>query len=189
MQQFIIEYKAVFLTFHLLSMAIGIGGATVSDILFFKFLKDFKISQKEAEVLNVLKDIILTAMFFIIVTGALLFLGNPTLQYSPAFLVKSIAAVILTINGICLHVFIAPYLVRLNLRGHSTMSRGWYHLAFALGAVSICSWYSILFIAGIKSLLPANFALLLSGYLSIVCIGIIGSQLFEVFLRKKASQK
>lgn len=184
--KFLQNIYPILLTLHLLSMAIGLGGATVSDILFFKFLKDFRISVKEGEVLHVLKDVILTAMFFIALTGVLLFIAKPTLIESPAFLVKGIAAAVLIINGICLHVFIAPYLIKLDFKRHNSMQRSWYRLAFALGAVSVCSWYSVLLIAGLKTILPQSFSLLLSVYIGALTCGVIVSQCAEALFRKQA---
>lgn len=184
--KFLQDIYPILLTLHLLTMAIGLGGATVSDILFFKFLKDFRISNKEGEVLDVLKDVILTAMFFIALTGILLFVANPALIESPAFLVKGIAAAVLIINGICLHSFIAPYLIKLDFKAHSSMQRSWYRLAFALGAISVCTWYSVLLIAGLKSILPQSFGLLFSVYLCALVIAISVSQFAEGLLRKRA---
>lgn len=186
MIEFVSSHYAVFVALHVLSMAIGLGGATVSDILFFKFLKDYRISKKEEEVLHVLKDVILTAIFFITLTGILLFLANRELIHSGPFLVKSIAATILIVNGICLHAYIAPHLIHLDLKGKQKMSRGWHRLAFALGAVSICSWYSVFLIASLKRVLPQDFTILLAGYVFILLSGVVGSQVLEAVLQKKA---
>ena len=189
MIQFVQNHYAIFVTFHVLAMAIGLGGATVSDILFFKFLKDFRISKKETEVLHVLKDVILTAMLFIAITGILLVIAKPELSRSGPFLVKAIAAAVLMVNGICLHAFVAPHLIHLDLKGKQKMSRGWHRLAFALGAISVCSWYSVFLIASLKQVLPQDFFVLLGIYLFVLIGGIAGSQLFELHIRKKAQKK
>lgn len=187
MRVFIEHYYTIFLAIHLLAMAVGIGGATVSDILFFKFLKDFRVSKKEAEVLHVLKDVILSAMAVIATSGVLLFMVKPELGDSGPFLVKAIAATVLIVNGVCLHMFIAPHLIHLNLKGSKRMSRGWHRLAFALGAISFCSWYSVFLIASLKSVLPQDFMSLLFVYLAALMCAIVGSQVFESLLRGQAS--
>ena len=178
MTAFIQDHYTIVLALHLLAMAVGIGGATVSDILFFKFLKDYRISKKEAEVLHVLKDVILSAMLLIAVSGIALFIGKPELGSSGPFLVKTIAATVLIINGICLHAFIAPHLIHLDLKGSQKMSRVWHRLAFALGAISLCSWYSVFLLASLKSMLPQDFSALLKIYLLVLTSGVIGSQVF-----------
>lgn len=185
--EFVGNYFIGFLALHLLAMAVGIGGATVSDILFFKFLKDFRISKKEEEVLHVLKDVILFAMLCIAVTGIFLFIGKPELRHSGPFLVKVIASSILLLNGIALHKFIAPHLMYLNLKNSKKMSRKWHRLAFALGAISVCSWYSVFLIASLKSVLPQSFRFLLTVYVCILVLGVLGSQVFELRIRAKAT--
>lgn len=181
------DYRIVFLTLHVLSMAIGLGGATVADILFFKFLKDYHISKKEEEVLHLLKSVILTIMAVIAVTGVALYLPEAgRFNDSPMFLVKMLATGVLIVNGVALHVFVAPYLIRLDLRRDNSMGRGWHRLAFALGAISITSWYSVFLIAMLKRELPFTFPQMLGIYLGLLITAIAGSQVMEMFLRKKA---
>ena len=43
---FLVEYKRAIVTIHLAGFALGVGGATISDTMFFSFLKDLKISKK-----------------------------------------------------------------------------------------------------------------------------------------------
>lgn len=185
MTEFVQQHYAIFIAIHVLAMAVGIGGATVSDILFFKFLKDDRISKKEEEVLHVLKDVILTTMFVITVSGIILFIGKPTLGSSGPFLVKVIAATILIINGVGLHMFIAPHLIHFNMKGSKKMSRNWHRLAFAMGAISVCSWYSVFFIASLKTILPQDFSTLVTIYLAVLFISITGSQFLEQVMRSK----
>ncbi len=180
-------YRTPLLTLHVLSMAIGLGGATVSDVLFFRFLKDYKVSKKEEEVLHVLKNLILTVMFIITLSGAMLYLPESArFNASPMFLVKAIAAAVLLVNGIALHIFIAPYLMLLNLREHGKMGRNWHRLAFALGSISICSWYSVFLIAMLKTELPWGFATMLAVYLSLLTSAVVCSQIVEYILTKRA---
>jgi len=178
-----------FLTIHILGVVLGLGGATISDLLFFKFLKDFRISKKEQEVLQLLKNLILGALFIIILTGVAIYLPNSeAYNQSPAFLMKVTAVVILTLNGIALHLFIAPYLLHFNLKNHQKMGRMWHKLAFALGAISAVSWYSVFLIAMLKSDLPPSFMWLLGLYSAILALGIGVSQYFETRFCKEANQ-
>lgn len=183
------EYRLLFLTLHILSMAIGLGGATVSDVLFFRFLKDFRISKKEQETLHVLKNIILTAMIIITLTGLALYLPmSAKLNASPLFLLKAIATGVLLVNGIALHVFIAPHLIHLNLKDNSHMGAGWHRLAFALGSISICSWYSVFLIAMLKNEIPWGYSTMLTAYIVLLLVAVTISQIVRVLLKKKARQ-
>lgn len=184
---FLEDYRLLFLTLHILSMAIGLGGATVSDILFFKFLKDYRISKKEVEVLHVLKNLILGIIVVIVLSGAALYFPEAArFNASPMFLVKAFATAVLVLNGIALHVFIAPHLIHLNLRTKHKMGRGWHRLAFALGSISIVSWYSVFLIAMLKSALPFTFEQMLGIYIAVLMIAITGSQVMEVLLTRRA---
>jgi hypothetical protein len=46
---------------HLLGVVLGLGGATIADLLFFKFLREFEISKKDAEILRLLSRVIVIA--------------------------------------------------------------------------------------------------------------------------------
>lgn len=180
------EYKVFFLTAHILGTVLGLGGATIADFLFFRFLKDYKISAKECDVLNTLKGIILSALGLIIVSGVGLFLTDVQLYSSSGpFVVKMLIVGIITINGIALHLVVAPYLLRLDLKRHQRRHRRWRRMAFTLGAVSVCSWYSAFFIAMLKSVLPENFSILFGGYLVALMFALLMSQVIE---RRLAAQ-
>lgn len=190
MTQFLSDYKLIFLTLHILSMAIGLGGATISDILFFKFLRDYRVSKKEEEVLHIMKDIILAAIFIIALSGFALYVPRAEeLNASPMFLVKAVATGVVIANGIALHLFIAPYLIHLNLRRQEKMTRGWQRLAFALGAVSVCSWYTAFFIAMLKEAMPFSFSFMLTLYLCLLFTAVATSQILEWHLAKKAAAR
>lgn len=184
---FFTPYQLPILTFHILGMAIGLGGATISDILFFKFLKDHRISKKEASVLHIMRFVILSSVIVIIATGVGLYLTDiARFNASPQFWVKVIAVAVLTVNGFALHEYIAPHLIKLNFQTHKDMHRKLHHAAFALGSISIISWYTAFFIAMLKSRMPDDFGLLLSAYVLLLAIGIIVSQMLEGIFRKRA---
>ncbi len=187
--EFLAQNKLKFLTLHILGTALGLGGATISDIMFFKFLKDFRISKKEQEVLHVLKNVVLGALGVIVLSGVALYLPMAEqLNTSGPFLVKTIGVIVLTINGIALHAYIAPHLIHLNLKQHKTMGRTWHRIAFALGAISVVSWYTVFLIAMLKTLMTWTFSELLGMYVMLLIFGIIGSQMLEWGLSKQAKR-
>ncbi len=182
------EHKIFLLTAHILGTVFGLGGASIADLLFFRFLRDYKISSKESDILSFLKNIILSALLLIIVSGIGLFMTDiEKYSNSGPFLVKMIIVSIVTINGFALHIVVAPHLLRLNFHHHKKRYQRWRKIAFMLGGISVCSWYSSFLIAMLKSKLTQSFTILFGGYLVILIITIILSQFIEqrIVLRKK----
>lgn len=181
------EHKVFFLTAHILGTVLGLGGASIADILFFRFLKDYRISAKECDILGLLKGVILGALGLIIVSGIALYLTDMAYyNASGPFMTKMLIVGIITINGIALHTVVAPYLLRLDLKRHHKRYRSWRRMAFTLGGVSVCSWYSVFFIAMLKSVLPQDFTFLFGGYLVVLIITLFVSQLMERRLAARA---
>ena len=140
--------------------------------------------------MHILKNLILGALVALVLTGAGLYLSS-TASYnaSPAFLVKMIVVVVLAVNGGLLHAFVAPYLLHLNMEHHKKMGRKWHKFAFALGGISFVSWYTAFGLAMLKRLLPQSFILLLGLYLLALALGIIGSQIIEAYMTRRARKK
>lgn len=191
--EFFSTYKRIFLTFHLIGVAAGMGGATITDLLFFNFLRDFRISTKEAEVMRILSNIIMFALGILYLSGLALFFSDPSaFSQSPAFLAKVSIIVILTINGIFMHKFIAPRMIELSFLRHPIHSHREMHrlraLSFAMGAISFTSWYTAFFIAMLKSYLPANvgFIHVMGSYFIILIIAMLVSQFVHLHLHKKS---
>lgn len=184
------KHQTIFLTLHILGVALGLGGATISDILFFKFLKDYRISKKEEEVLHILKTIVLGAIALLILSGIAVYLTDiPRYNQSAQFLVKALVVGVVTLNGIALHLYVAPHLIHLNLKDHKKMGRKWHKLAFGLGGVSVASWYSAFFIAMLKSIIPWSFWTLLLIYFTVLVAGVCMSQVLENYLTKRARKR
>lgn len=189
MTQFLQEYFIYILTLHVLSMTIGLGGATLSDIVFFRFLRDGKVSSKEAEVLHTTKNIIMSVIVIIVLSGIALFFSN-TQKYlqSPMFLLKTTITAVVIINGFALHHLIAPHFLRLNLTSIKDSHTRLRRLAFALGAVSVTSWYSVFFIAMLKTEMPFTYSQGLVIYIVLLILAITASQIMaERMVRKYMS--
>lgn len=187
------EQKVLVLTMHLLSVAIGMGGATITDLLFFDFLRDFRISRKEAGVMRTLSHLIMGAIVALWLSGIALFLSDiAKYSASAAFLAKSTIVVAITINGILLHKFITPHLIELSFiqanRSYPTITPRLRQVAFILGAVSFASWYSSFFVAMLKKTYLADFSYgqLMLGYLIIVMTGILVSLWLEKRLHRQS---
>ena len=155
--EFFQDYKTLFIIGHIVGTALGVGGATITDTLFFKFLKDFKISGWEANVMKTLSSVIWIGLGVIFLSGLGLFLSNPAgYLASSKFITKMFVVAIITINGLVLHRYITPHLKRITFHEKHDHKKGELHklrkLAFASGAVSISSWYIAMTLGVLRSI-------------------------------------
>lgn len=183
------EHHGIFMGLNILAIALGLGGATISNIMFFKFLKDLRISEFEADVLNTLSQIVWFALALFMITGLGLYLPESAeLDQSAGFLVKMIAVAVIILNGAFLNLMIAPNLVKISFGQSHKHEKGELRyirkLAFALGAISLVSWYSV-FVLGLLRTLTAGFLTILLFYLGLLAVAIMVSQFIEHSISKR----
>lgn len=185
----LLQYRDLINLANLLTMALGIGSATIADMLFLRFLKDFRISESESEILTTISHIIWLALAIIIVTELGLFIPNmEELNQAAQLLGKVVVVGIIVVNGAFMNFFISPRLVRISLREKHPHEvgelRSLRKLAFALVSISIVSWYSALIFGSLKD--PSlNLGMLIIFYLLALIGGIvIGQQIEKSFSRQ-----
>jgi uncharacterized membrane protein len=176
---------------HLLGFALGVGGATVVDVLFFKFLNDFTISKEENGVLQILSQVIWVGLLVLVISGIGLYLPNAAvLNETPKFLLKTIVVMVIIVNGAFLNLYVSPKLIDISWKAGVALPLKsifrFRKLSFALGAISFVSWYSA-FILGFLKNVPFSLPELLMLYVGILLLAIVGSQIMERFLCKSAS--
>jgi len=187
------EYKSLIVFFHAFAAAIGVGATSVTDILFFKFIKDFKISKGEKNIMDTMSHIIWIALAVLIITGIGLYAPQTAeLAESSKFLVKVIIIGVIVFNGIILNLVVSPRLTKLSFREKkqdlSGEPRLYRKLAFATGAVSIVSWYSVFVLGSVRSI-PVDFRTGLLFYLVLVALTVIGSQFYDTYLVWRQSKQ
>lgn len=189
------EYKGVIVFFHALAASLGVGAATITDIFFFKFLKDYRISEKEKNTMDTLSNVIWVALGLLVITGIGLFLPNQeVLGQSSKFLVKVVGVFVLIVNGIFLNLVVSPKMMQISYgEGHEHI-KGELHvlrkLSYALGGISISSWYVVFLLGSLRSI-PISFKLGLLIYVGILGFAILMSQVVDrrmVKRRTKARQ-
>lgn len=169
---------------HNIGFILGLGGATITDIFFFRFLKDQKISEEEKGTMDTLTNVIWVGLAVLIVSGLMLYLPNQArLNISAKFLLKVVVVAVVTINGLLLNLSVAPRMRSFSF-DETTPARHFRRLAFALGAISITSWYMAFFLGSLRRI-HVTFEHGLLIYLGIVVAAVIGSQLFEVVASRK----
>ena len=177
---YLVEYKLLILLLHGIGAAVGLGAAVVTDFLFFKFLKDGKVSVFEDDVMRTLSRIIWFALGIMVLSGIGLFLPRAEeLAESSKFLVKMVALSVIILNGVALNLVITPQLTKIDFSKDIHLlppqTRKMRKLAFALGAVSITSWFTVFILGSMRSV-ALSFGDLLILYLGIVVIAVCFSQ-------------
>ena len=185
--------RDVILAIHVFAMAIGLGSATITDLFFFKFLKDYRISHEESDVLNMISQVIWFAIGLAVITGVGVFLPNAQAYLeNPKFILKVIVVGVIILNGALLNLYLAPKLLKITFHEEPKHKDGVLvrarRLAFVLGPVSIVSWYSA-FVLGMLDRSPIDFGPLLAIYLMLLMIGIGAGQLVHEHLVKKSKSR
>ena len=187
------EYKGVIVIFHALAAAIGVGSATITDIFFFKFLKDYKISEGERTTMDTLSGVIWVALGVLVITGVGLFIPNSDeLLQNSKFIVKVVGVLVLIINGMLLNLIISPKLMEISF-GEDKLEtkeelRFMRRLALALGGVSISSWYMVFIMGSIRKI-PISTSEGLGMYGALLVLVIIFSQVFDKVMIAKRKKE
>lgn len=182
--------KPIVVVLHALSAAVGLGAVVTTDALFFKFLKDYKISAKEADTLDTISKVIWGSIFLLFITGVMLYVSAP-LDYlaKSKFVAKLVIFVVIVLNGVMLNAFISPYLIKLSFNDDSHILhrslrlRVMRRVAFASGGVSILSWFMVFILGSIRSI-PVTIGQALFIYVGLLLVVIGGSQIFASLLKK-----
>ena len=174
----------------IIGFSIGLGAATVTDVLFFKFLKTYKVSTQAAEIMHTLSRVIWVALLIIIISGVCLYLPY-TERYNETakFLVKMIVVAVILINGLVLNVVVSPRLPEIfpGTPAPTTQLSRLRKLAFALGSISVTSWYSALVLGALRKV-PFSFSAIILTYVCLLIVAICCSQITERFFTKKAAK-
>lgn len=166
---------------HLFGVILGVGSALITDMLFFKFLKDYRISKTESSIMESLSKMVWIALIILVISGVVLYLGkSDVLNSSGKFLTKVVALIVLIINGVLLNVVIQPQMFRIHFKGNMlpTKERRVRRLAFLLGSISMASWVFIFILGGLRNV-SVPFWPTLSTYFGILIVGGLVSQYVE----------
>ena len=177
------EYKPVLVIMHALAAAVGVGAATITDVFFFRFLKDYKISESEHSLMNTLSNIIWFALGMIIITGVGLYIPrSEELLQSSKFLIKLVAVSVVLLNGTALNFVVSPKMMSLDFGEADDRKLGRHHymrkLSFALGGISIASWYLVFILGSLKSI-PIPFTTALILYIGVLLGAVMMSQVMD----------
>ncbi len=164
---------------HIIGTALGAGGAAISDLLFFRSIRDGKIERNEMELLKTISMAIWAGFGILVFSGFGFFLlyriQSPELGliYNPKVLAKITIVLVVLFNGLVMHAKVFPLLesfVDKPLFNPDFAKRA--TIAFTTGAVSIISWYSAL-ILGVWRGLDLSYWTIIGAYLAVIAAGVI----------------
>jgi uncharacterized membrane protein len=180
------EQSRLFTIIHLAGVAVGVGSATVTDVLFFRFLRDYRISAEESGIMQALSQIIWFALFVLVLSGLALFIpSSERLLVSGKFMTKMLGILVLVINGFVLNIIIAPKLAQISFSEENPPELGRLRkIAFACGAISATTWYFV-FVLGALRGITFPFLPVFGVYAALLVVGISGSQIAEYLISKK----
>jgi hypothetical protein len=166
---------------------IGLGAVTMTDVFFFRFLKDNKITFEEKGNLDTLTRVIWAGLAVLFVSGIFLVLGDSArLLSSDKFLLKVVVIGVVALNGLVLNFYLSPRLHYMTLEGQ-THERTLRRVAFALGGVSIFSWYSAFFLGSFRSIPVALGQGIFLYMLALLCVVGISQTIENRFNKKGAA--
>lgn len=187
-RQLIAQFIAIPHALYGFSIALGMGVALAGDTLFLNFLKDFKMSESQAQVVNTLYELMWAALAFTVLGGAGYFYANPGLFYNPANIVGALALGVIIINGALLYLFVSHKLTEIRFREEdedpvSKEALKTRKMAFMLTGLSAASWVT-LFLLNFAQIPAVSLNSLLTAYLVLIGLG-TGLGLTAEFLLKK----
>lgn len=183
-------FQAVPQAVYFFSIALGMGVTIAGDALFLGFLKDFEMSDTQANALTYLNEIMWAAVAFAVLGGAGYFYANPEEFFRPENTVAAIALGTVIVNGLFLYLTALHKLsdLRFMEEDEEPVSEEVHkvrHLAFAMLGFSAASWLSAFFLtfAEIPGVATST---LIQAFLIVLIAGGFSGLTAEYILRKSA---
>jgi hypothetical protein len=187
----LITYHDVFVALHTISFAIGLGAATVHDVAFSYYLGEFDKERWNSLAYKICFQLIRSSLFWTVLSGLALYLPNAaSLNASALFQFKTLLVCLIMLNSYYFHHRLVPKLANSFCFDSSQTSfeksqlRSLHRLSFALGAISLSSWYSVASLGGLRNL-DLGFPILLAVYLAIIVLSVGSSFMAEAKFAKK----
>ena len=176
--------KAVLLFVHLIGLALGLGAATLLDLLVARMLVAGKIAPSQPAFIEFAAAVVTAGLALLWLSGlgllAYYSAFDLTALQNPKVWAKVAIVAVLTLNGLFIHAAVLPLIRRQAGRGlFDGISEVRKSLLLTAGAVSITSWFVPVFLAVSR---PLNFVvpaqIILGAYVLLLVVAVIGSHLF-----------
>lgn len=182
---------------HILGVVFGLGGATVTDVMFFRFMRNYRVDESEAAIMKILSIVVWVGLGVLIVSGLAMFLPRWELFVgSDRFLMKMTVVAVVLINGLALNLWLQPRARRISfVEPGSPLTEGEVRervrvrrMAFALGSISVVGWYGAFALAVLNMVaMPYSHFLLL--FVLAVGVALVGGQFHERHFEEKVEEK
>lgn len=178
------DFYTILIALHLIGFAFGVGGATSSDVVFLRAIRNGKVSKEEYNIIKTLSSVVWASVVVLIASGAMLLalqqyqIGEiPRFSWS-FFQLKMVAYTLVVINGLVFHFMVFPLIRQSIGKSFRTQAMKRKYGLFAItGAISIVSWYTAFFMVAFGSVffIDFSFTALLAGYLTLIAGATIGA--------------
>ena len=169
-----IDPKTAYTILHLFGVAMGAGGAYMSDIMFLSCLRDRVFSKTEIRFLKIGSGMVWTGLLILFLSGFGMFTLDPGHYVeSSKFLAKMIIVGVITLNGAIMHTVQMPLILR-HQGGHFPSSDEFVRktpLLLIGGAISIPSWTFAIVLGALRGL-PYSIGQILLVYAAVLVIAI-----------------
>lgn len=177
------DVHTILVTVHLIGFAFGVGGATVSDLVFLKSIRNGKVSKDQYQLIKTVSSVVWASVAILLVSGtALMALQQFEIGQVPRFgwsffQLKMVAFFAAVLNGIVFHFLVFPSIKKSVGKSFRTSAMKRRYPLFALtGAISVVSWYTaFLMVAFGRFFIEFPFTLLLAGYLAAIAGAFVGA--------------
>ncbi|MEY2445582.1 MAG: hypothetical protein QOE00_2162 [Ilumatobacteraceae bacterium] len=139
----------VALIFHLIGLVFGVGGATVTDLIFVTGVRKRHVGHTLQVVMEAASKVVVAGYGVLVVSGVVLITTGT--HATPRFWAKMVVVAVIGINGAVAHRVTFPKLSGLMHTNSTGISIGFLHQLSVTAAVSATSWYAALIIGAWKT--------------------------------------
>ena len=186
-------YRTGLRFFHFIGLAMGLGGATLLDLMLLRFFVRGRITEDTYSVFAFASRVVDAGLRLLWITGLgflfLYALTAPELLTNPKVHAKLAIVAILTLNGFFIHQIILPSLRRqIGQTLFAGVTRSRRVIFVTSGAISVVSWYMPVALGAFPQLnFHVSATTLLLGYLALITVAAVAMQALIAVLHGTAS--
>ncbi len=176
------ELKTALIMVHLIGLALGVGAATLLDLLIMRFMVFGKISREHVGIVHISAQVVTVGLILLWASGigflAYYYFYNPTNLTNQKIYAKMAIVLALTINGHLIHHYVLP-LIKQNVgrRLFNGITDRQRMVMLTAGVVSVTSWYIPLALGVLRELNFTSGMNILMVYVLLLMAGISMAQL------------
>lgn len=182
--EFMVQFGDLLQVVRSLGLTLGVGGATASAVLFFQFLDDKSIDEKELSAIKGVFELVWVGLGLLIVGQFGLYIAYPDIfAQSGVFLTQMISLAVAIVSGAALMIVYAPFLTYVPFKetedDESASFLALRKPVLMIGAVVLVAWYFTFFTSFLSGISAASLLALLVAMLT---LGIICALVWDAYL-------